>query len=126
MQSLRTRKPTQRQQTKLAKPANRDARKSRVDDKIKKRMSTRYADISAPTDLAGAIPPVPTIPIASEQFLQQQQPRIAQHLVSEPEEIKADSHVSDRKILEDEHFDPDACMAPSLSTISLLYLMFYI
>ncbi|KAF9266928.1 hypothetical protein L218DRAFT_921708 [Marasmius fiardii PR-910] len=74
MQSLRRRsqrgprKPNDEGGTKLAKPGAGptprarppgDSRKSRVDDKIKKRMSMRYADISGPTDLN--VPAMPTI-----------------------------------------------------------------
>ena len=78
MQSLRTRRPSdgknlskQPQQTqKLSKTPSRraggNARKSRVDDKIKKRMSMRYADISSPTNVS--IPALPTIPLELVAF----------------------------------------------------------
>ncbi|KAG8962931.1 exocyst complex component exo84 [Tulasnella sp. 419] len=67
MQSLRTQRPSDMGSSapiprqKLAKNQNRDARKSRVDDKLKKRMSMRYADISAPTFASGSIPALPGI-----------------------------------------------------------------
>ncbi|KAJ3510518.1 hypothetical protein NLJ89_g4622 [Agrocybe chaxingu] len=66
--SLRSRpsqapRKAQRTPTKLAKPGAgptpRDRGKNRVDDKIKKRMSTRYADISSPTQLTG-VPAMPS------------------------------------------------------------------
>ena len=76
MQSLRTRRPSdgppksskpQQQPQKLAKTPSRRAggaaRKSRVDDKIKKRMSMRYADISAPTAVSG-VPEMPALPVS--------------------------------------------------------------
>ncbi|KAH9949330.1 hypothetical protein B0H21DRAFT_777314 [Amylocystis lapponica] len=68
MQSLRQRKPSESRSRgsqsgkRLAKSGPKDSRKStRVDDKIKKRMSMRYADISSPTN--AAVPPVPSLPI---------------------------------------------------------------
>ena len=73
MSSLRTRKSAvpnggskrTPSTSKLSKPTKRpdaDARKSRVDDRIKKRLSTRYADISGPTSLTA--PAVPSLPAA--------------------------------------------------------------
>ena len=73
MSSLRTRKSAvpnggskrTPSTSKLSKPTKRpdaDARKSRVDDRIKKRLSTRYADISAPRSLAGVGAPYPPCP----------------------------------------------------------------
>ena len=71
MQSLRTRKPSesrpkgsQRQGTiRKPNPAARDPdrRATRVGEKMKKRMSMRYADISLPTD--GLVPDVPALPL---------------------------------------------------------------
>ncbi|KAF9566937.1 hypothetical protein CPC08DRAFT_719598 [Agrocybe pediades] len=67
--SLRSRpsqapRKTQRAPSKLAKPGGgvqpRDRSKNRIDDKIKKRMSTRYADISSPTQLTG-VPAMPSL-----------------------------------------------------------------
>ena len=82
MQSLRTRRPSDgqrqkapRQQQKLSKsPSNaamkqrtKSTRKSRVDDKIKKRMSMRYADISAPrlAEDGSGVPAVPSMPVGA-------------------------------------------------------------
>src|ERR1700720_1747199 len=68
MQSLRTRRPLepnapQRKPSKLSKSGTsvKDARKSRVDDRIKKRMSMRYASISGPKD--ASVPAMPSTPI---------------------------------------------------------------
>ena len=47
--------------SKLSKPTK-DVSKSRVDDRITKRLSTRYADISAPISLNA--PTVPSLPAA--------------------------------------------------------------
>ncbi|EJC98814.1 uncharacterized protein FOMMEDRAFT_23599 [Fomitiporia mediterranea MF3/22] len=48
------------------KQRSRSTRKSRVDDKIRKRMSMRYADISAPTLTGeGGAPAVPALPIGA-------------------------------------------------------------
>ena len=71
--SLRTRKSqapprkAQRSGTKLGKPAVPRDRKSRVDDKIKKRMSMRYADISAPrlAEDGSGVPAVPSMPVGA-------------------------------------------------------------
>ncbi|KZT22685.1 hypothetical protein NEOLEDRAFT_638705 [Neolentinus lepideus HHB14362 ss-1] len=115
MQSLRTRKPSSGRQakrqptTRLAKssaPA-RDARKSRVDDKIKKRMSTRYADISGPTGVTN-IPAVPALPIGTRP------------LVEEPEEmgrevLREDPKVAEMKLLDKDDFDPDAYLKVKLA-----------
>lgn len=108
MQSLRTRKSSapspakpQRQGTKLAKPT-RDARKSRIDDKIKKRMSMRYADISAPTDVN--IPAVPSLPVMDARPGREQD-----EVVKDRGPVKEDPRLSDKRILDKEDFDPDAC-----------------
>ena len=67
MKSLRTRRPTpstapQPRSQKLSKTKgnkDKDARKSRVDDKMKRRMSARYADISDPRD--AEVPDMPDL-----------------------------------------------------------------
>ena len=115
MQSLRTRKPSQatrpRGQQKPSGGARptRDARKStRVDDKIKKRMSMRYAEISGPTPVGG-IPAVPSLPAgmgAPRAFREQDE------LVREPKDKAAQEKQAkedDKKILDDDNFDADAC-----------------
>lgn len=81
------------------------ARKStRVDDKIKKRMSMRYAEISSPTSADGA-PPVPALPLALQPG------GMRGHDISMPitEEPKEDPREMELRLLDDDNFDPDAC-----------------
>ena len=120
MQSLRTRRPSAgqkpaRQPTKLAKgPAKSrsgSTRKSRVDDKIKKRMSMRYADISAPTGVS--VPPVPSLPIGTFGLGAGGAGIGAggrdEEGVRDEREAREDSRETDLKALENEVFDPDTC-----------------
>jgi hypothetical protein len=99
--------------TKLAKPgapAARERSKTRIDDKIKKRMSARYADISSPTQLTG-IPGMPSmmglIP-AGEGAVS---PRDADEEVRDRADSReeAKSALDDKKLLSAEDFDPAAC-----------------
>ena len=120
MQSLRTRRPSAgqkpaRQPTKLAKgPAKSrsgSTRKSRVDDKIKKRMSMRYADISAPTGVS--VPPVPSLPIGTFGLGAGGAGIGAggrdEEGVRDEREAREDPRETDLKALENEVFDPDTC-----------------
>ena len=120
MQSLRTRRPSAgqkpaRQPTKLAKgPAKSrsgSTRKSRVDDKIKKRMSMRYADISAPTGVS--VPPVPSLPIGTFRLGAGGAGIGAggrdEEGVRDEREAREDPRETDLKALENEVFDPDTC-----------------
>lgn len=107
MQSLRTRRPSQAappgKQAGKAKASSRDARKStRVDDKIRKRMSTRYA-ISSPTD--ATVPAVPSLPIGirQEQFATQD------NVLKDRTQQKEDAKLAETKMLDADNFDPDAC-----------------
>ena len=112
--SLRTRKSqapprkAQRSGTKLGKPAVPRDRKSRVDDKIKKRMSMRYAEISGPTPVGG-IPAVPSLPAgmgAPRAFREQDEiVREPKDKAAQEKQVKED----DKKILDDDNFDADAC-----------------
>jgi hypothetical protein len=109
MESLRSKASARkgpRPAAKLSKP-DKNVRKSRVDDKIKKRMSTRYA-ISSPTPADATTPSVPTIPLSlrgpdldilreKDEVVQQQAPS------------KEDLRVMENKLLDVEDFDPDAC-----------------
>ncbi|KAF8899240.1 hypothetical protein BD779DRAFT_1690750 [Infundibulicybe gibba] len=117
MQSLRTRKsqaPRRGQgrsggATKLAKPgAGPTPRpgKSRVDDKMKKRMSMRYADISSPTELNG-VPPMPTAMIPGRNYLGRV---LEDEVVGDRTNIEEEARVvnDDKKLLDDEAFDPEA------------------
>ncbi|THH02363.1 hypothetical protein EW026_g529 [Hermanssonia centrifuga] len=109
MQSLRTRKPSQSQPkgqkpgNRLAKSGTRDARKStRVDDKIKKRMSMRYADISSPTD--ASVPAVPSIPFTLRPGTYKDSDEVPRGR----EQPKEDSKEIELKMLDKDDFDPDA------------------
>ncbi|KAJ6609351.1 hypothetical protein B0H10DRAFT_2225991 [Mycena sp. CBHHK59/15] len=118
MQSLRTRRSeapgkAQRQPTRLAKPngngptPRRDARKSRVDDKIKKRMSMRYADI--PTDLS--VPPIPAMPGVPGGTPGREQDEVVMDRTAAREDRGAD----DTKLLDKDDFDPDAFLKTKLA-----------
>ena len=110
MQSLRSlpsQGPKKKAQGKLAKPGA--GPRSKIDDKIKKRMSTRYADISSPTQL-NVVPPMPNsgmVPAGQNS---------ADYAVLEADEDKSVARddatkvvVDDRKLLSAEDFDPNAC-----------------
>ncbi|KAJ7665460.1 nuclear mRNA splicing protein [Mycena polygramma] len=123
MQSLRTRRSeapakSQRQATaRLAKPngnaptPRRDPRKSRVDDKIKKRMSMRYADISSPTDLN--VPPIPAMPGLPSGAAGREQDEV----VMDRNAGRGDraGGVDDKKLLDKDDFDPDAFLKIKLA-----------
>ncbi|KAF7302741.1 Exocyst complex component [Mycena chlorophos] len=116
MQSLRTKRDApgkgrpQQQGARLAKPngsgptpRTRDARKSRVDDKIRKRMSMRYADISSPTELN--MPPMPAMPTMPTRTIPgREQDEVVKQRSTGREERKED----DKKLLDKDDFDPDA------------------
>ena len=119
MESLRSRPsqgPRKKAPGKLAKPGAgptpRDRSKNKIDDKIKKRMSTRYADISSPTQLTG-VPPMPNmvgmVPAGQNS---------ADYAILEADEDVRDRSLTrddakvvgdDRKLLSAEDFDPHAC-----------------
>jgi hypothetical protein len=142
MQSLRTRRPSQAQRK--ARPAgssgggasggsrrapgedtarNRDARKSRVDDRIKKRMSMRYADISLPTDAMG-VPAVPALPVGAGGMggMGGDMSRAGAYggeddgLYEETTEVKEkrrmDAKDREMRMLDEKGFNPDACTWP--------------
>jgi hypothetical protein len=118
MQSLRTRRSQADRKPKAgakatprpAQPATartRDARKSRVDDKIKKRMSMRYADISLPTDAQG-IPAVPALPISGMQRTYSPEPYEERDDATR-ERRRMDARERELKMLDEKGFDPDVC-----------------
>ena len=122
MQSLRTRKPSEHRPQGQARPGNRlaksgprDARKStRVDDKIKKRMSMRYVDISSPTE--ASIPAVPLLPLN----LRPGHPKSQGELIQESGQVREDPKVADLKVLDKDDFDPDACECSPVAVRSML------
>ncbi|KAJ3972294.1 nuclear mRNA splicing protein [Lentinula raphanica] len=112
-----TRQPTNGKLAKDARPRRRDTSgRSRVDDKIKKRMSTRYADISSPTELN--VPRVPTLPIdiAGSRRTgegQDESVRDKEDLVSSQK--AADAAAEEKRPLDDKNFDPDAYLQKKLA-----------
>jgi len=106
----RSREPSesklQREPTRLTKQptAKRVARKSRVDDKIKKRMSMRYADILAPTP-TGNISTVPALQIGAQPA--QSGGRGSVEIAKENQ--TEDARVAENKLLDKKDFEPDAC-----------------
>ncbi|RPD64554.1 hypothetical protein L227DRAFT_571032 [Lentinus tigrinus ALCF2SS1-6] len=130
MQSLRTRKPSEsrpkgapRQGTiRKPNPAARDPerRATRVGEKMKKRMSTRWANISGPSD--ALVPDVPSLPIGLREGSYRQQSQEEQRLTEEPQE---DPRAAELKLLDKDNFDPDAYLKLKLanSTESELRLL---
>lgn len=119
--SLRTRRPSEasrkaptRSPSKLTKNAPRDVRKSRVDDKIKKRMSMRYADISLPTDIP-PIPVVPPLPTPSPVSFHPTRDSPRHNDKLQRGAISPD----DKKLLSSEDFDPDACTSSTPQSLVL-------
>ncbi|KAH0591366.1 hypothetical protein H2248_001444 [Termitomyces sp. 'cryptogamus'] len=103
-----TRKPTIGPPLLAGQPIPRGAPKSRVDDRIKKRMSMRYAElVTSPTD----IPPIPGLPSGSgaEEMMTL---GASMDMMDEPRGPKL---LNDKKILEDERFDPDAFLKSKLA-----------
>ncbi|KAJ7292985.1 nuclear mRNA splicing protein [Mycena rebaudengoi] len=126
MQSLRTRRSeapakSQRQPARLAKPGangavpRRDARKSRVvDDKLKKRMSMRYADISSPGDLGvPAMPPMPGLPGPGGIRPGREQDEVVMDRTTGRDD--RDRIEDDKKLLDKDDFDPDAFLKIKLA-----------
>ncbi|KIJ66466.1 hypothetical protein HYDPIDRAFT_86728 [Hydnomerulius pinastri MD-312] len=116
MQSLRSRRPSdsrtvKRQPSKLAKSSSikQNARKSTVDDKMKKRMSLRYAEISAPTE--ASVPAVPTIPLGLRPGVA----RDPDEIVLDSAQVKEDPRIADQRLLDKEDFDPDAYLKAKLA-----------
>ncbi|KAK0500855.1 exo84 subunit/exocyst complex component [Armillaria luteobubalina] len=125
MQSLRTRRSqaparkVQRSGTKLSKIAQgvtsrpRDARKSRVDDKIKKRMSMRYADISGPTELN--VPPMPSMPTVGGIVDGFQSEVVGEKIGSRNDGAATAAAEEDKKLLDKDDFDPDSYLKLKLA-----------
>lgn len=91
---------------KLNKP-NKNARKSKVDDKIKRRMSARYASISSPTP-TDTTPSVPTIPLDLRSAgLATLREKDESSQIETP--TKEDLRAAENRLLDVEDFDPDTC-----------------
>ena len=116
MESLRSRASTRKgpkPAAKLSKP-EKNVRKSRVDDRIKKRMSTRYATISSPTPADATLPSVPTIPLGlrgPDLDVIRERDEVARQQAPSKEDLRA----MENKLLDVEDFDPDACACGPLS-----------
>ncbi|GBE77202.1 Exocyst complex component EXO84 [Sparassis crispa] len=120
MQSLRSRRPSesspksQQRGNKLIRPSQRDlARKTtRVDDKIRKRMSMRYADISSPTSVDG-VPPVPSLPIGTSLPM----PGHGEEdgVIVSATTPAEDSRVVELRLLDNDEFDADAFLKLKLA-----------
>jgi exocyst complex component 8 len=114
MQSLRTRKlqPNGQPQKLTKQPssatrARANTRKSRIDDKIRKRMSTRYASISAPTDVSG-VPDVPTVPLSLAAG-RAELPQITRSLDDEYAQVRSDPRTVDINVLDQDNFNAESC-----------------
>lgn len=106
-----------------AGPRQTPARKNtKVDDRIKKRMSMRYADISNPTEPSG-IPDMPSIPGGIGITGQAGRFRARDEAVRDRSLSKDDIRVvqDDKKLLDSKEFDPDACLCLSLVLPSCLF-----
>jgi hypothetical protein len=106
MESLRTRRAKPRQPPK--KPASGNVRKSTVDDRIKKRMSMRYADISLPTNLTDVpkFTPLPSSVRPQGREREQEQDEFVGERSSDPQ---AEAWAENIRTLERVDFDPDVC-----------------
>ncbi|KAF8531522.1 Cullin repeat-like-containing domain protein [Gautieria morchelliformis] len=104
----KTAKEAPRIQQRLQK-GGKDAPKSRVDDRIKKRMTMRYADISGPTSLS--IPNIPSLPTISRSGSKDEggQPLLVESPGAE------DPKRADVKAMEQDHFDPEAYLKVKLA-----------
>ena len=116
--SLRTGKSTgpkllKQPTTRSVKRTNVDTRKSRVDDKIKRRMSMRYADISIPQPTEN----IPALPGIRPGF----RPTHARtesegSLRIKREKQKEEARAAEHRLLDKQDFDPDVCeYTPPLS-----------
>ncbi|KAG6831966.1 hypothetical protein H0H87_003301 [Tephrocybe sp. NHM501043] len=104
-----TRKPTIAPPLPAGQPIPRGAPKARVDDRIKKRMSMRYAElVASPTDM----PPVPGLPSGSgaEGMMS-----LAAGMDMMDGSRAGAKPLDDKRILEDERFDPDAFLKLKLA-----------
>ncbi|KAF9469596.1 Cullin repeat-like-containing domain protein, partial [Collybia nuda] len=97
-------------------PIPRGGPKSRVDDRIKKRMSMRYAEmVASPTDM-DVVPPMPGYPgggAPSMMSLGMGMERIGDEDVRDRGPLR--STLDDKKILDDDNFDPDSFLKLKLA-----------
>ena len=93
------------------------SRVSRVDDRIKKRMSMRYAEMVASPTGNDAAPPLPGFPTGIRGTGQGTLSLDANFSMLADDDagdaqVGGSSTRDDRTVLEDERFDPDACESP--------------
>lgn len=105
-----TRKPTIVPPLPAGQPIPRGGPKSRVDDRIKKRMSMRYAEMVASPTGAEPVPPMPGFPGTrggeGMMSLGASMNMMGDEDVRDPSSRAVQD---DKRILEDEKFDPDTC-----------------
>lgn len=99
-----------------------NAPKSRVDDRIKKRMTMRYADISEPSHLS--IPNMPSLP-ANPLPGTSVRGRDEQLFVESPTK-QEDPRRADIKAMELENFDPEACKCVLVALLGISSRIFYL
>ncbi|KAJ2927709.1 hypothetical protein H1R20_g9401, partial [Candolleomyces eurysporus] len=115
MDSLRSRpsqaprRALQKAPSKLSK-GNARPKATRVDDKIKKRMSMRYAEISSPIDSSG-IPAMPSLMGAYPQSRGDAAYDDDRAIIRDDAKVASE----DKKILSAEEFDPDAFLKTKLA-----------
>ena len=118
--SLRQRRPSESQRLQKA-PSKRMAqglrdagrRATRVDEKMKRRMSARFAEISSPTD--ALVPDVPSLPIG----IATSPSEISQKGSAVPSLTpREDPWVADLRLLDVDEFDPDTCASSINATYS--------
>lgn len=79
-----------------------------MDDRIKKRMSMRHADISAPTN--ASVPPMPAMPVGvRSEFGGGMREGLSEEGVRREPRDKEDPRVVERRMLDKDDFDADAC-----------------
>lgn len=103
----------QRTPTKLAKSGpTRERSRNRIDDKIKRRMSMRYAEISSPTQLTGTPAIMGLIPAGQEPDTPLDGD---EDTVRDRSSMGEDAKVAidDKRLLSAEDFDPSKCEFPS-------------
>ncbi|KZT73401.1 hypothetical protein DAEQUDRAFT_722002 [Daedalea quercina L-15889] len=115
--SLRQRRPSEAQKLQKA-PSKRMAqglrdagrRTTRVDEKMKRRMSARFAEISSPTD--ALVPDVPALPIGSATSPNELSLKGSAVPAVTPRE---DPWVADLRLLDVDEFDPDTYLRTKMA-----------